>query len=65
MSECEIEELVDELLNTQNINVYLEKLKFLNFAKANIKPEIEQDQIDEALMMFLKQFGVTVILVIE
>lgn len=65
MSECEIDELVDELLNTQNINVYLEKLKFLNFAKANIKPEIEQDQIDEALMMFLKQFGVTVILVIE
>lgn len=65
MSECEIDELVDELLNTQNINVYLEKLKFLNFAKANVKPEIEQDQIDEALMMFLKQFGVTVILVIE
>ena len=65
MSECEIDELVDELLNTQNINVYLEKLKFLNFAKANVKPEIEKDQIDEALMMFLKQFGVTVILVIE
>ena len=65
MSECEIDELVDELLNTQNIHVYLEKLKFLNFAKASIKPEIEQDQIDEALMMFLKQFGVTVILVIE
>lgn len=65
MSECEIDELVDELLNTQNINVYLEKLKFLNFTKANVKPEIEQDQIDEALMMFLKQFGVTVILVIE
>jgi len=57
--------LVDELLDAQNIIVYLEKLRFLNFTQASLKPEIEREQINEALMVFLKQFGVTVLLVIE
>ncbi len=65
LSETEITELVDDLLDAQKITVYLEKLRFLNFTQASLKPEIEREQINEALMVFLKQFGVTVLLVIE
>lgn len=65
MSECEITELVDELLDSEHIALYMDKLKFLNFTQANLKPEIDREQINEALMVFLKKFGVTVLLVIE
>lgn len=43
LNEQEINELVDELLETENINVYLGKLQYLNFAKTIAKPEIDQD----------------------
>jgi hypothetical protein len=65
LSECEIDDLVDELLDAENVNRYLHKLEYLNFTKTCVKPEIGKGKIDEALMMFLKQFGVTVLLVIE
>jgi len=65
LSECEITELVDELLDSEHIALYMDKLKFLNFTQANLKPEIDREQINEALMVFLKKFGVTVLLVIE
>lgn len=65
LTECEIHDLVENLLNSQNIHRYMEKLQFLNLSKTALKVEIDREEINEALKAFLIQFGVTIFLIVE
>ncbi len=56
---------MNQLLETENLEIYFNKIQYLNFKEASITPEISQEETDEAFKLFVKQFGVTVLLVIE
>ena len=45
MSEKEIDSFVEDLLETESLQKYMERTEFLNFTQAHMAPEISQKEI--------------------
>ncbi len=52
-------------METENVEKYLEKMEYLNFRRALIAPEVSKEEIKQFLRCFLKQFGVTILMIVE
>lgn len=65
LSESDIQKFMDDLLDSEDCQQYIEKLDYLGLRKTLAESEVKGEELNRVLKEFLNKFGVTVLLVIE